>query len=77
MFATPDHIGLESLTRIQANVGPKNAINPFYEITSSDPSVATITKIVTEKGYEYYITGKKVGNVVVTKNITCRRIHHS
>ena len=64
--ATPDHIGLESLTRIQANVGPKNAINPFYEITSSDPSVATITKIVTEKGYEYYITGKKAGNVVLT-----------
>ncbi|QIK69254.1 DUF5110 domain-containing protein [Erysipelothrix sp. HDW6C] len=62
----PETIGLESLKEIKAVVNPSNAINPFYDLVSSDPEIAQITRVTTEAGYTYFVTGKREGTVTIT-----------
>lgn len=60
------YVTLNSLAQVSANVTPNNASNPFYEITSSDESIAKVVKVPTETAYYYAIQGVSEGTVTLT-----------
>ncbi|WP_289731713.1 discoidin domain-containing protein [Thomasclavelia cocleata] len=54
------------LAEVSATVTPNNASNPFYNITSSDESIAKVIKIPTESTYIFAIQGISEGTVTLT-----------
>ena len=54
------------LAEVSATVTPNNASNPFYNITSSDESIAKVIKIPTESTYIFVIQGISEGTVTLT-----------
>lgn len=68
-----------SLISLAANITPENASNPFYDMTSSDESIAKIVKIPTTTGYLYALQGLAEGSVTITaksladENITTKQ----
>ena len=61
-----DQVYLGSLAEISATVAPNNVSNPFYEITSSDESIAKVIKIPMEDKYVYAVQGVSAGTVILT-----------
>ncbi|MBS6116160.1 discoidin domain-containing protein [Thomasclavelia spiroformis] len=55
-----------AIAQVSATVAPNNASNPFYEITSSDETIAKVIKIPMEDKYVYAIQGIKEGTVTLT-----------
>ena len=54
------------LAEVSATVSPNNASNPFYDITSSDESIAKVIKIPMEDTYIYAVQGISEGTVTLT-----------
>ena len=54
------------LAEVSATVSPNNVSNPFYNITSSDESIAKIIKIPTESTYIFAVQGISEGTVTLT-----------
>lgn len=55
-----------AMAEVSATVSPANASNPFYNITSSDESIAKVVKIPMESKYVFAIQGMKPGEVTLT-----------
>lgn len=55
-----------SIAEVSATVTPNNTTNPFYEITSSDPSVLSVTKIPMDDKYVFMVQGLKEGDATLT-----------
>ena len=55
-----------SLAEVSATVSPNNVSNPFYNITSSDESIAKVIKIPTESTYIFAVQGVSEGTVTLT-----------
>ncbi len=55
-----------ALAEVSATVSPNNVSNPFYDITSSDESVAKVIKIPMENTYIYAVQGISEGTVTLT-----------
>ena len=54
------------LAEVSATVSPNNVSNPFYNITSSDESIAKVIKIPTESTYIFAVQGVSEGTVTLT-----------
>lgn len=54
------------MAEVSAVISPTNATDPFYEITSSDDSIAKVIKIPTTSGYTYIVQGVSEGDVTLT-----------
>ncbi len=54
------------LVQVKANVLPTTASNPFYEITSSDETIAKVIKVPTATEYVYTLQCLKPGEVTLT-----------
>lgn len=57
---------VNEIVQVAATVAPNNVSNPFYDITSSDPNIATVTKVPTESGYYFLVKGVSAGKVTLT-----------
>ena len=62
----PTQINVNRIVDFKASVTPGNASNPFYEVTSSDPSVISIIKTITPDGYAFALKGNKAGTADIT-----------
>ena len=51
---------------VSATVAPENVSNPFYNITSSDSNVVSVTKIPTADKYLYQVQGISTGKATLT-----------
>ncbi len=54
------------IVQVKANVLPSNASIPFYEITSSDESIAKVIKVPTPTAYVYTVQCLTPGEVTLT-----------
>lgn len=61
----PSKVFVGSYASLAAKVGPEEATNPYYEISSSDPETARVDKIPTTDGYVYVVEGLKAGKVTL------------
>lgn len=61
-----DSVYTGAIAEVSAVVTPDNASNPFYEITSSDETIAKVIKIPMEDKYIYAVQGIKEGTVTLT-----------
>jgi len=57
---------VNEVVQVAATVAPDNASNPFYDITSSNPDIATVTKVPSESGYYFLVKGVSAGKVTLT-----------
>src|SRR5699024_1817710 len=65
-FDMDKEVYLESITKIDVDVSPKNASNPFYKVTSDNPEIASVLQVNTKDAYEYYLIARKPGKVTLT-----------
>lgn len=57
---------VNEVVQVAATVAPNNVTNPFYDITSSNTKIATVTKVPTESGYYFLVKGVSAGKVTLT-----------
>lgn len=57
---------VNEVATVSATVTPNNVSNPFYNVTSSDESIAQIIKIPVENEYIFGIKGVSAGTVTLT-----------
>ncbi len=57
---------INEVVQVAATVAPDNVSNPFYDITSSDTNIATVTKVPSESGYYFLVKGVSAGKVTLT-----------
>ncbi len=55
-----------SMGEVSATVAPGNATNPFYNVTSSNPDVVSVTKIPMESKYVFLVKGLAEGTATLT-----------
>lgn len=55
-----------TLGEVSATVAPNNATNPFYDITSSNPEVVSVTKVPMSDSYKFIVQGITKGEATLT-----------
>lgn len=63
--ANKDQVYVDALIPFKAKVTPDNP-NPYYELESSDPTIAEVIRVQNGDEFNYYIKGIKAGEVDIT-----------
>lgn len=62
----PKELYVGRIAGFSATVTPDDASNPYYDVTSSDPSIVEVIKSSTGNGYKYALQGKKAGTAKIS-----------